>query len=184
MANDTISINRIVSIFRDLAIRHEMIADFDFGEEYDINASRQLKYPYLWVDVDDTSIISGANGYKERLIDFSLLVMDRIDMGSSNYQEIISDTHYIIETIVMEMSQHPFYVNMNISLVTDITLTPVIEATDANCNGYRADFTLKVPLRYTYCNSPIEPIEGYSSDLEGIVDKYRIIGGEIGRAHV
>ena len=176
MANNTVSINKIVSIFRDLADRHDMIADFDFGEEYDINASRQLKYPYLWVDVDTTTITKGANGYKERLITFSLLVMDRIDMGSSNYQEIISDTHYIMETIISEMSQHPYYVEMNISLANNVTLTPVIEATDANCNGYRADITLKIPIRYTYCNSPIVPISDYVTRLNGSILEYRLEG--------
>jgi hypothetical protein len=176
MANNTLSINQIVSIFQDLAIRHKMINDFGFGQTYDIGASRQMLFPYLWVEPGDSRIIKSGNGYKERLQTFSLYLMDKINMGDSNYQEIISDTHYILETIISEISQHLYYVEFNLSLDGDITLVPVIEATDDNVNGYVATITIKIPIRYTYCNSPIEPITGWVNTLNSQITEYRLIG--------
>jgi hypothetical protein len=176
MANNTLSINQIVSIFQDLAIRHKMINDFGFGQTYDIGASRQMLFPYLWVEPGDTRIVKSANGFKERLQSFSIYVMDKINMGDDNYQEIISDTHYILETIISEISQHLYYVEFNLSLDGDITMTPVIEATDDNVNGYVANITIKIPIRYTYCNSPIEPITGWVNTLNSQITEYRLIG--------
>jgi hypothetical protein len=176
MANDTVSLNKIISIFQDLAIRHEMLMDFGYGETYDINASRQLQYPYLWVEHNSTNIIKSQNGYRTKDITFNIYVMDKINMGDNNYIEIISDTHYILETILTEMSQHKYYIDMNINIVSDVQMTPMVEETDSNCNGYMATITLRVPIRYTPCNSPIEPIEEYTTTLTSTVTTYRLIG--------
>jgi hypothetical protein len=176
MANNTLSLNQIVSIFQDLAIRHKMINDFGFGETYNIGASRQMLFPYLWVRPEDTRIVRSANGYKERLQTFTLFVMDKINMGDDNYQELLSDTHYILETIISEINQHLYYVEFNLSLDGDIIITPMVEETDDNVNGYGATITIKIPIRYTYCNSPIEPITGWVNTLNSQITEYRLIG--------
>jgi hypothetical protein len=176
MPNNTLSINQIVSIFQDLAVRHKMINDFGFGQTYDIGASRQMLFPYLWCQPEDSRIVKSANGYKERLQTFTLFVMDKINMGDDNYQEILSDTHYILETIISEISQHAYYVDFNLSLDGDIVITPMIEETDDNVNGFGATITLKIPIRYTYCNSPIEPITGWVNTLNSQISEYRLIG--------
>ncbi|NBP66300.1 MAG: hypothetical protein EBU66_16820 [Bacteroidetes bacterium] len=95
--------------------------------------------------------------------------MDKINMGDSNYDEIISNTHYILETLIAEISQHKYYVDLNLSLDGDISMEPVVEGTDDNVNGWQAEISLKVPIRYTYCNSPIQPITDYTTILNNIV---------------
>lgn len=176
MANDTLSINKIVSIFRDLALRNKMVTDFGYGPTYNIGASRQMKFPYVWVEQNSTSTNKSDNGYKEAYITFTIFCMDKISMGDDNYDEIISDTHYILDTMIQEIAQHKFYVDMNLSIDGDINFDPVVEGTDDNVNGWQCDITLKMPIRYTPCNSPIEPISGYTTQLNSSIVEYRLQG--------
>lgn len=175
MANNTVSINKIVSIFQDLAIRQEMVNDFGYGPAYNIGASREMKFPYIWVENSSGTTQRSDNGYKVNLYNFVIYCMDKINFGEDNYNEIISDTHYILDTIVQEISQHKYYIDMNLSIDGDITFNPVVEATDDNVNGWQIDITIKQPIRYTPCNSPIEPITGYTTQLDNTFTEYRLV---------
>lgn len=57
---NTISLNKIVSIFRDLSIRHQFIMDFGFGAEWD-NQPDNRKYPYMYVEPISSSTIISPN---------------------------------------------------------------------------------------------------------------------------
>ena len=57
MANNSFSVNQIVSIFRDLAIRHEMVNDFGYGPSYNIGASRPMKFPYIWLEQGQAQVL-------------------------------------------------------------------------------------------------------------------------------
>jgi hypothetical protein len=178
MANNTITLNRIISIFRDASIRHEMINDFGFGETADIGASRPMLFPYLWIEPTQSRVVQGntANRYQELYYSFNVYLMDKIQKGDDNFEDTLSDTNYILSTIVREMSQHPFYVDMNVSLLGDIILDPATEAYDDNVNGWIANFTLKVPVRYGFCETPIIPISGWTSSLTPEITQYRLVG--------
>jgi len=176
MANNTVSINKIVSIFQDLSIRQEMVNDFGYGPAYNIGTSREMKFPYIWVENGTGTTQRSDNGFKTNLYTFTIYCMDKINFGEDNYNEIISDTHYILDTMVQEIAQHKYYVDMNLSIDGDIQFTPVIEATDDNVNGWQIDITIKQPIRYTYCNSPIEPITQYTTQLNNQFIEYRLIG--------
>lgn len=176
MANNTVSLNKIVSIFRDLTLRHEMVNDFGYGPTYNIGASREMLFPYIWVENVSSTTQKSLNGYAVSLYNFNILCVDKVNMGDSNYDEIISDTHYILDTIISEISQHKYYIDMNMSIENDVLFTPVVEATDDNVNGWSIDITIKVPIRYTPCNSPIEPITDYTTVLNSSITEYRLIG--------
>ena len=179
MANNTPQLGMIISIFRDLALRHKMINDFIVGERFDIGASNPLKFPYLWLSYDQ-SVISGAINSNAQTITYvmQVAVMDKIKKGDSNYDNILSDTHYILSTIISEMVQHQYYANLNIKLDGDIIFNAAQEFSDDNSNGWIATFRLKVPMRYTYCNSPIEPITGYQTSYENGIATYRLQGAQ------
>lgn len=166
--NNTVSINRIVALFNDLAIRHKMVQTFGFGRTYDATVqipSNERKYPMVWLDVPNTEMVKSLNGYSEEVFTFELYVLDRINKGQNNYQEILSDTHYILNTMVTEMAQHKMYIDLNVSLINNITMEAVTEAQDDDVNGYKAVISLKVPNRFTPCNTPIDPITGYTYSL-------------------
>ena len=176
MANNTLSVNSIISIFRDLSIRSEMVNDFGYGPTYNIGASQPMKFPYIWVEQGQAQVLKSLNGYKENIYTFQVYCMDKINKGDDNYDEIISDTKFILDSIISDMSQHQYYVDFNLSLYQDIVMDVVTEATDDNVNGWVATISLKNPVRYTPCNVPIEPISGYTTTLNSSITQYRLIG--------
>ena len=176
MANNSFSVNQIVSIFRDLSIRHEMVNDFGYGPSYNIGASKPMNFPYIWLEQGQAQVIKSLNGYKENIYTFQVYCMDKINKGDDNYDEIISDTKFILDAIISDMSQHKYYIDFNISLYQDIVMDVVTEATDDNVNGWMATISLKNPVRYTPCNVPIEPISGYVTTLNSSITEYRLIG--------
>jgi len=150
--NNTVSLNKLIALFNDLAIRHKMVSTFGFGRTDDITttlASSERKYPMVWLDVPNTELVRSLNGYSEEIFTFDLYVLDKINKGQNNYQEILSDTHFILDTMISEMSQHSMYINLNVSLTNNITMESVTEAQDDDVNGYKATISLKVPNRFT-----------------------------------
>lgn len=177
MANNQLSINKIVSIFRDLAVRSEMVNDFGYGPTYNIESrSEPLRFSYLWLDDIGSVIESTDAGYKSIYYTFDLYCMDKINKGDSNYQETISDTNTILNQIIAEMAQHKYYRDMGLNLNGNITMEPVTEATNDNVNGWKATMTLKMPYRLVPCNIPIEPITGYTVSLNSNITEYRLVG--------
>lgn len=175
MAIYTASLNRIVSIFRDIADRHRMLNDFGFGNTEDIGADREMLFPYLWVDAPTVTYQNSGNGIKSLLYNFEFYVMDKIDKGDCNYDDTLSDTQLIVQTILAEIGEHKFYRDMSINLSGEPQSQPATFATDDNVNGWSTTLSLKLPFRITTCTSPIDEIPGYgatsSTDLKMRVGK-------------
>lgn len=176
MAANTHSIERIIKMFNDLTFRHKMLNSFSYGPTSDINANGELKMPYLHIENTNTTMSRGnsALNYTEVYYDFDVYVMDRINKGDDNYINTTSDTLYILQTIISEISQHPYYVAAGLKLVDDIQTEAVFEATDENVNGHRTTIRLKQALRFTPCTIPISEIPGWTFSLAGNVLEYRL----------
>jgi hypothetical protein len=65
MASNTLSINKIIDIFRDVAERHLMVNAFSYGPLSDINTGGELKMPYLHIE-NTSSTLSRGNGISYR----------------------------------------------------------------------------------------------------------------------
>lgn len=168
MAANTATLNKIISILKDLSIRNEMINDFGYGKKWEISADRPINFPYFWVESTDSTFKQSPTpgvGYRELIYGFNFYVMDKNNKGNENQQDITSDTHYIMTTILTEMSQHKYYVDMNISLYNDVNISNIVEDTIDDVNGWVASVQLKVPMRLTPCSDPIQPITGYTFSL-------------------
>ena len=173
MSNNSLNLNQIISIFQDLALRQKMVQDFGYGPAYNIGSSRQMKFPYIWIENNTFSLIKSINGLKEEQFTFTIYCMDKINMGDDNYDYIISNTHYILSTMIQELAQHKYFIDFNLSIANDIIFTPIVEAFDDNVNGFSIDLTIKHPIRYTPCNSPIEPITGWTTKLDDFITVYK-----------
>ena len=179
MASNTLSINKIIDMFNDIANRHLMIHAFSYGPLSDINTEGELRMPYLHVE-NTTTTLSTGNGitYREVFYDFDVYVMDRINKGDSNYQETTSDTLFMLYSIIAEINQHPYYVDAGLKLSDDIQTESVFEATDENVNGHRATLRFKQGFRYTPCTVPIQDIASYSFNLNGVTEIYMNAGAQ------
>ena len=56
MASNTLSINRIILMFQDIANRHQMINQFSYGPLSDINTEGDFKMPYLHIENTTTTL--------------------------------------------------------------------------------------------------------------------------------
>lgn len=155
---NTPQLSNIVNIFKDISIRHKMINDFGFGPEYNIGASRPMFFPYMWVTTVGGGWVKSGNYFHEKNYEFKVYIIDKINKGDNNWEDIHSDTEYIINTVLTELIQNPVYIDMNI-VADNIDITPIIEWSDDNSNGWVADILIRVPMRYTPCVNPINDIE-------------------------
>ncbi len=154
-----------------------MVKDFRFGPLWNMNALRDLLTPYLWLEELDSRITMGNGSHKTGLYTFKLYCMDRIQKDETNYQEILSDTKFILDTIMTEIDQHPLFIELGLSIDNqDIIYEPVYEETDTNSNGHSCQFTLRFPIRYTPCNVPIYPLAGFTFSLNNNVFNYSVQG--------
>jgi len=178
MASNTESLNKIISIIRDIQIRNPFINSFFFGSNADYNALKNVLYPILVVEptINYMKQSNQTLSYPSFYYGFNIYCLDRLEKGDSTYQENLSDTLYSLRTIIAEIQNHQYYIDMGISLVEDLTYEPVVRFDDDDVMGYQIKLKLKVPERYTPCNSPIAPIMGYTVSLNGYTSQYRLIG--------
>ena len=176
MASNTVSIEKIINMFNDLTFRHKMLNSFSYGPTSDINASGDLKMPYLHIENTTSTLSKGTANmtFTEVYYDFDVYIMDRINKGDNNYKNTSSDTLFILQTIISEISQHPYWMAAGLSLQGDITTEAVFEATDENVNGHKATLRIKQPFRFTPCVIPINQIPGWTFSLSGNVLEYRL----------
>jgi len=178
MASDTLAYSKLIAIFRDISARNKNLNDFGFGQTSEVGASRPMLFPFLWVEPSQTRSVRVEGGYLTDIISFNFYLMDKIKQGESNWEDILSDTKYTLDTIITEITQHRYYRELDISLANDIVMQPFIEQFDDNTNGWVAGIDFKMPVRYTVCNSPIEPITGYTVSLNSNIAEYRLVGSQ------
>jgi hypothetical protein len=177
MASNTASLNKLVELIGLVSRSHRMVRDFRFGPLWDMNALKDLQTPYIWCEEAQSRIAIGNGSHKTGLYTFRLYCMDRIQKDQSNYQEILSDTKFILDTIMTELDQHPLFMELGLSIdAGDIVFEPVYEETDVNANGHSVEFTLRFPIRYSPCNVPIDALAGYTYSLDNNVFNYSVQG--------
>jgi hypothetical protein len=177
MASNTPSLNKLIELIGLVSRNHRMVKDFRNGPLWDMNALKDLQTPYIWCEEGQSRISMGNNSHKTGLATFRLYCMDRIQKDQSNYQEILSDTKFILDTIITELDQHPLFIDLGLSIDSgDVVFEPVYEETDVNANGHMVEFTFRYPIRYTPCNVPIDALAGYTFSLNNNVFQYSVQG--------
>ena len=177
MASNTPSLNKLIELIGLVSRNHRMVKDFRNGPLWDMNALKDLQTPYIWCEEAQSRITIGNGSHKTGLYTFRLYCMDRIQKDQSNYQEILSDTKFILDTIITELDQHPLFIQLGLSIDQgDVVFEPVYEETDVNANGHMVEFTFRYPIRYTPCNVPIDALAGFTFSLNNNVFQYSVQG--------
>jgi len=160
-----VSLNQLVTWFEAFADNHFFLKDFGFGEPYDIGTTRQMEFPYMWLTLDDTSVIATGTNIKSAIPDYSFRVffMDKINIQenyldqngfqSDNSQEIISDTIQYLQDLITEIQQN--WGQYGVLLSADVTFSPVIDETQDKATGISASITLRT--RQVNCVIPEAP---------------------------
>ncbi len=156
----TPTLEKLIELIREVCLNHYMVKSFGFGPTYNMNALRSLQPTYIWLEEGPSKITMGNGSHKTGLYTFTLYCMDRIQKDESNYTQTLSDTKFILDTIITELDQNPLFVQLGLSFDSnsDILYEAIVEETDMNDNGHSATFTWRFPIRYTPCNVPINPL--------------------------
>jgi len=161
-----ITINQLVSWFQSFQERHFFLKDFGFGEPYDIGVSRQMNFPYMWINLNDDSVIPVASNNKTAIpeISFTVLFMDKINdqdnyldtngFPSDNSQEILSDCLQYLQDLITEVQSH--WQPYGVLFSQDISFFPVIDDTTDKSTGINARVVLR--LKQVNCIIPVSPI--------------------------
>lgn len=161
MSVNIISLNQLVDLFADFADRHYFLNDFGFGATSEIGTSRQMKFPYLWVNVAETSYAI-PNNVKTNIpyISFNLLIMDKTNIqknyldingyNSDNIQEVLSDCLQTAQDFITEVNT--LWGNYGVMFEGNVNMFPAEDETQDKVNGWVLQFTFK--LKYSNCILP------------------------------
>jgi hypothetical protein len=151
------TIIKLKQMFKDIADKHEMINDYGFGPSYEIGADKPMKYTFVWAELIDSSLLMGepGNGLLTQQYRFYLYCLDKVIKGDDNYLDTTSKCDYILKTFIAQLDQNETYIEMGMRIDGDVLFEPVYEQTEDIANGFQATLTLRMPMRYNPCNSPI-----------------------------
>lgn len=153
------SLNKLLTVLGNIVGAHEWNPSYGFGPTEDFNASNDVTFPAIWVEPITNKNFNSIQGVRAQQIGINLYAMDRINKGDNNFQEVMSDMKYLLDTIVAYIADSQYCIDNFISLdKQDGELTPVMRTTDENCNGYRLKLLIRVADLYTECNSPFNAI--------------------------
>ena len=167
-----ITLNQLISWFQSFQERHFFLKDFGFGEPYDIGTSRQMKFPYMWMTLNDDSVIPVASNNKTAIpeISFSILFMDKINdqpnyldtngFPSNNSQEILSDCLQYLQDLITEIQS--YWNQYGVLFSQDVSFFPVVDETQDKATGINARVVLR--LKQVNCIIPVAPIPGPTPD--------------------
>lgn len=103
--------NQIIKIFSDFADAHDMINDFGYGDTSEIGTTRQMKFPYMWVYDDATSIDTIHQTKNQTALHGFIITFldqeneqenfdDNVGFNSDNRQELMSDMFQLCQDFV------------------------------------------------------------------------------------
>lgn len=176
MANNTISIQNLVGIIKDIAVNHKEIKSFFYGKLDKIPDNQQ--YPLLLVQPNDSTMEFGE-GNAVINYNFDLTVFDVLDKNNENYLQLISDTNIWASSIVAFIKQHRMFIDLQVKLNEDVTFIPVVHQTTTDLIGHSFTLSMLVPARYTPCNTPIEPITGWQTAYNYEINNYLADMGKV-----
>jgi len=160
---DIITYNNIISVFEDIANRHYQIKTFKVGDQWEEDANT-VSYPMLVVNPTSADMARGENGYATFEITMNVLVSDQVYKGEENENEVVSDTLQMIQDIIVEFNQHPYYTNSRFDIVGDLTFEPFTERNDDEVTGWQVGMTLRTPNIRKFCGIPVSEINGFEFD--------------------
>jgi len=175
MASDQHSLHKVISLFRDLSVRNELINGFGYGPAYERLGEQE--FPYLWLEINEASFPQTGNTSLLNTIEYNcrLVCLDKISKGDENFIDSQNLTMFALQSVLTEMTQHIYYRELQIRAI-DASAESVVHATDEDTNGWEISFTLRMPLRLTPCNIPIQPIGDFQIQYNESITNYRLQG--------
>ena len=164
MSVNIVSLNQIIDLFKSFADEHFFIKDFGYGATSEIGTTRQMKFPYLWLSLDQNSTIVVSNKTAIPQYGITCIFMDKINIqknyldingvDSDNSQEVLSDTLQLLQDLITEIEVN--WGNYGLRIEGDVSCFPGVDETTDKVNGWVGQFNLKV--KHSNCITPMGDI--------------------------
>lgn len=156
-----ITLNQLITLYRDIATRHKQVNDFLVVQDFNIEMDKAPVYPLLVVNPVSANLPRTENGYTSFNTTFELQVLDLVNKDNDNRTDVMSDTQQIITDVVNEFNTHPYYIDNSIDTIGDINYEPIRGAYGGDVDGWKISITMEHPVQLSYCSAPILPLAGF-----------------------
>jgi len=160
--SDIQTYKNFVDVFQDISERHYQINTFKVGDQWEQDADTVL-YPLLNINPTAADMLRSEQGsYATFEITFDCTVSDLVYKGEENETHVLSDNLQILQDIITEFNQHPYYTDSRFELAGDISFEPFTEQNDDEVSGWTAELVLRTPNIRSFCGLPVAEITGQS----------------------
>ncbi len=163
----SVTYKQILTYFSSIALNHEQINSFGWGDikqiTNDIITKQEPQYVRMYVVPENVEFNENQVAYN-----FSIIIMDKIEEDLSNQQDVMSDTLEICMDIWTVFWQSYTYEQGDFSKIIvgdwDPNVQPFVERFETVLGGWTMRIRMVVPFDYNSCNLPIFDNFGFPQD--------------------
>ena len=153
--------NNVIESILCIASKHKFIKQVDSGDIWQVDLEKNTTYPYFHLVTDNVQTTES-----EMIFNFQLVIMDLVEPGLNNEQQVQSDTLQILVDIVSAFKNGTIVspiengeVNPTYYIDGDFTFNPFTERFDNAVTGWTLDLGVQIEYLFPACFDPFEPNE-------------------------
>ena len=143
------TLNQVLNLIETIANSHAQVNYYSFGEDAEISASEQERYPLVWSDVRDSNIDSNS-----LYLTIELKVLDIVKTDNTNEKDVLSDTLSIAQDIYSILTSYQYQDYFILELNTP--LIPIREAMPDIVNGWTMTLSFQLMQDRNRCQVPLK----------------------------
>jgi hypothetical protein len=145
MAQTRLSLNKVISEFKQFALDHKMINDFGVGDPWDLAASKQVTYPVMWCTFMPSNMTPSnqRSGNATLKLKMAIIFGDLTQKDESDQTEVWSDQMGVALDFFAWYYQ--YFQDLDIDAGAT-TLVPFTESMDDQITGWTMQATIDLPL--------------------------------------
>ena len=155
------TLNELLKLFEGFSQAHQMINGFGYGDNSEIATSKQMLFPYMWVNSDNTSVDTTVNRNQTPEHAFIIGFLDQeniqenyeeaVGFNSNNRQEIMSDTFQLAQDFITFINTYGHKYKIRI-VEGSVSLQPTYDETTDKAYGWALSISLRTA--HNNCDLP------------------------------
>ena len=148
--------NNVIDTLKRLGENHLQISTTTVGDIFDIDLEKNTKYPLM--HINPVNVTTGRVGLT---YNFQIFVMDLVDVGEYNEQQVYNDVLQTCIDIIAILSNSQWQSQLAIDINApvyfaegDYTLEPFTERFDQSVTGWVFQIGVNVDNSFQSCNIP------------------------------
>lgn len=156
--------NQILAVIQDQADRHPQVESWMVAPTWDAATTKYMPQPCLHIRPTTGTYFKSAesDAYSVKEINIELILVDLVNKGKDNRNDVNSDTFQILGDFITELNEHPYYQRSGLEIVGNFQLENLEEWSDDEANGWRTELTFRLKNSTAFCSLPFAPIPGFS----------------------